>query len=1015
MKKLPAVLPIFSVLLPMICLAVTMASAQPLTPAFARDDRAATANARGIAVADLNRDGWLDIVTANHGPDGIAILLSRGEAGGFASSFISIPGGPFDVATGDLNKDGVPDIAVAAPDTASIVVVFGNAAGGFAAPLKVATANSRGLTIADIDGDGNLDLVYTLWDSGRVQILNGDGHGAFTARIASMAVGINPQGVTAADFNLDGRMDLAVASSGSVGISVLSQSASGTFTRGDVVGPNSQNVIVAADLNSDGRPDIAAASTNTNEITVYEVRPGVGTTLLVYQSGGSSIRGIAAADLNRDGNVDILVAGRGTNTVQVLLGQGGGLFHQPAVGFAAGAGSRTVATGDFDNDGRIDVASGNEFASTVTVLSNTTAFTKSAFAFSKSVIGGDGNGFGGFTEADVADLDRDGTLDLITQGFSGGIAVLYGNGASLNLTTRAVGPRSTRAADVNGDGVPDIVYIDGDTNSNFWVNVYLGNRAGGFTVGQTIAIPMNGFTVTPVDLNLDGKVDLVAGGFSFSSTQHPLQVFLGGGDGTFTLASQPDLPPSSAWVSVGDVNRDGFPDIVTTSSSAFPNRPGVVRVWPNDRTGHFATASQTVEIPEFQGLFAGSLGDLDHDGFLDLVTTGSRSGPQFMDVFTVMKGGPSGFAAPAIAKGSMSRMFLSDLTLDGNLDAISEDGQLFAGRGDGTFDPPLGFDFFAAGMKVLDFNRDGLPDIVSGFAQGTAQVVLNLRRDTNTPPTVNAGADRTITYFDQLGDADLEFEPVGSDADLHALQWQWRDESGSVICDCQFAGPGTRPPGVYTFTVTVNDGRGGTASDSVKLTITPGKESVTHVGSLSVARDEHGTWSALADGTAAAGAALRDAQLDRPKVTAPLANPTNYVDVFVPADPTQTYKLWVRLKATGDSFSNDSLWLQFDNAVDQNGRTLAPGTTSGIEVVLEECSGCGLSGWGWRDEAWGQRGATGAMTLRFTQGGFQRVRIQTREDGVMIDQIVLSAEQYRTTRPGTVKNDATILPQTPRF
>jgi hypothetical protein len=77
-------------------------------------------------------------------------------------------------------------------------------------------------------------------------------------------------------------------------------------------------------------------------------------------------------------------------------------------------------------------------------------------------------------------------------------------------------------------------------------------------------------------------------------------------------------------------------------------------------------------------------------------------------------------------------------------------------------------------------------------------------------------------------------------------------------------------------------------------------------------------------------------------------------------------------------------------------------------VNLEECAGCGVSGWGWEDDAWGSRNRDG-MLLRFPDGLSQHLRIQVREDGVSVDQIVLSAEQYLTARPGTAKDDTTIL------
>jgi hypothetical protein len=80
-------------------------------------------------------------------------------------------------------------------------------------------------------------------------------------------------------------------------------------------------------------------------------------------------------------------------------------------------------------------------------------------------------------------------------------------------------------------------------------------------------------------------------------------------------------------------------------------------------------------------------------------------------------------------------------------------------------------------------------------------------------------------------------------------------------------------------------------------------------------------------------------------------------------------------------------------------------------VNLEECNGCGVSGWGWEDDSWGAQNRNG-MLLRFPEGGGQVVRIQVREDGVSVDQIVLSAEGYLTARPGTAKNDTTILDST---
>jgi hypothetical protein len=1011
-------LPNFPVLLPMFCLlaATGTVSAQPVVPSFQRDDQAASERARGIAVADFNRDGWLDLVTANHGPHGIAVLLNRGASGGFTPSFIDIPGGPFDVETGDLNSDGVPDIAVAAPDSNSIVVVLGRPAGGFAAPVTVAPANSRGLTIADMDGDANLDLVYTHWDRASVQVLHGDGSGQFAARVPPMPVGINPQGVAAADFDLDGRMDLAVASSGSVGISILHQTAPDVFARSDVPGnQTSQNVIVAADLNRDGRPDIAAASTGTNLVTVH-VFHGDSATTAVTQSGGSSIRGIDAADLNRDGVADIVVASRGTSAAHVLLygNPDHGSFISPPIRLAAGAGSRAVSIADFDNDGRPDIATANEFSATATVLSNVTMFPTSAFAFAQLLIGFDPNGFTGSAGADVADFDRDGRLDIVTQASRGGLRVIFGDGSARDLPA-ALGPTEIRAANLNGDGFPDILFMAG-TAEHLQLAAYLGAAGGEFNAAPRTDTGMRGTELATADLNRDGALDAVVTGFVEGTLGATVVIFHGRGDGTFTAAATLPREPRLAFqpATIGDVDRDGDADILTPMLTPFQSGATSITVWPNDGTGHFASPGQTIDVPGFEAVRGGALGDLDHDGWLDFVAGAfpAASTPQDRGV-VIVRGSPDGFGNPSSSAARGPNVVLADMTLDGHLDAVNDAAEILHGNGDGTFGPPQAFEAFVPDPRIVDFNRDGVPDIVAAHQLGTAQILANRGDDVNHPPIVDAGRDRTVRYGAQFGDGEIELTAAGSDPDLHKLTYEWRDEAGTVFSSGDGdAEPPAMLPGTHRLFVTASDNRGKSATDSLTITVLPEKEVITHVGAIQA--QPHGNWSVQPDSTAAGGSVLRDTQANLPKVTTPSANPSGFADFFVLVDPTQTYKLWVRLKADQDHWTNDSLWLQFDNAVDQNGRAYAPGTTSGIEVVLEECSGCGESGWGWRDDAWGQRGAVSALTLKFTQGGYQRVRIQTREDGVSIDQLVLSAEQFRTTRPGTVKNDTTIVPATIR-
>ena len=170
-----------------------------------------------------------------------------------------------------------------------------------------------------------------------------------------------------------------------------------------------------------------------------------------------------------------------------------------------------------------------------------------------------------------------------------------------------------------------------------------------------------------------------------------------------------------------------------------------------------------------------------------------------------------------------------------------------------------------------------------------------------------------------------------------------------------------------------------------------------------------GGWSVVADSSAAAGARLQNPNLAAPKLTTPLATPTKAFEVTFNADAGKGYRVWLRGKALDNQYGNDSVFLQFDRSVTAAGAaTWRIGTTSATPVIIEDGSGVGLQGWGWADNAYGVN-MLGPLVY-FAQAGPQRLRIQVREDGVGIDQIVLSAVRFVDTRPGATKNDTTILP-----
>lgn len=171
-----------------------------------------------------------------------------------------------------------------------------------------------------------------------------------------------------------------------------------------------------------------------------------------------------------------------------------------------------------------------------------------------------------------------------------------------------------------------------------------------------------------------------------------------------------------------------------------------------------------------------------------------------------------------------------------------------------------------------------------------------------------------------------------------------------------------------------------------------------------------GDWTTVSDASAAGGVRLLNPDRGAPKVVTASATPASYAELTFNATPHVPYHLWMRMRATADGTSNDSVHVQFVDTIDETGGPIYQiGTTSGADVVLEDCSGCGVSGWGWQDNGWG----VGVMgrDLIFRDPGPHTVRIQIREDGASIDQILLSPAKFLSTPPGTLKDDTTVYPE----
>ena len=171
-----------------------------------------------------------------------------------------------------------------------------------------------------------------------------------------------------------------------------------------------------------------------------------------------------------------------------------------------------------------------------------------------------------------------------------------------------------------------------------------------------------------------------------------------------------------------------------------------------------------------------------------------------------------------------------------------------------------------------------------------------------------------------------------------------------------------------------------------------------------------GRWAVVSDSTAAGGRALRHADAGSAKVSTALASPSNYFEVRFPATAGVPYRLWIHGKADGNHWGNDSVFVQFNASVTASGgSTFRIGTSSAAEVNLEDCNACGLNGWKWQDNGYGA-GALGPLVY-FATTGTQTMRVQTREDGLSVDQIVLSPSTYLSAAPSRLLT-VTVAPAT---
>lgn len=526
-----------------------------------------------LVAADFNNDGIPDLAFSSRGQSSVRIFLGVGD-GTVAPPIVYTSGsGSWDLATADVNVDGLMDLVGASGG--SVWTMINRGGGVFdpqvpgAPPMQLPAFR---LVLGRFDGDAFPDVALVDASGGHVFVGLGVGDGRFTP--VQQVDGIARQAVwiAAGDFTGDGLVDLA-ANGNSNTVAVLAGRGDGRFSppRRWITGSMG---LLAVQLDRSGPTDLLSFSQDPG--TVYAAlatASGLRAPELVPTEVGGAMD---SGDLNADARRDMVTGGGRVipgvieSVIASNLQTTPGRFGAPQVSplreetALSGVGSARLA--DFDEDGRLDILGG--FTNFEYSPHNLYFMRGNGDgSFSSPFLTDSGDPRADINSLGVADVNADGHLDAVAYTLTQ-LAVRLGDGTgSLGppiLSGRsAPGHTSTLLGDVTGDGVLDAVVVIDTGNHDFTSSDVLlqqGHGDGTFTLVQTIHIDSS-TTGAMADLNRDGRPDVSACGSAGSN---------GGRNGLFVFLTTPDgrLGPPTYYPRgfgaqvVTDLNADGAPEIV---------------------------------------------------------------------------------------------------------------------------------------------------------------------------------------------------------------------------------------------------------------------------------------------------------------------------------------------------------------------------------------------------------------------------------------------------------------------
>lgn len=604
----------------------------------------------------------------------------------------------------DYNGDGRADIALIT--SSGLSIAYGQVDGSFVESQTVAAVNNSAVAIipGDFDGDGRIDLVVLSGNS-YTPIMN-TGNGNFRAGATVTFNSTTFGRIATGDFDGDGHLDFVFGYQGTSSPSgvflLLRGHGDGAFDDPKPIGTGRYAYEVAsADINGDGHPDLVyqdyTYATNSKQVRVM-LNDGHGNFTDFVPSGITGVEGpFVLADLDGDGKLDMFAVSQGIG--YEFKGGGDGTFVSNGKGFTVGdlyLLSTPILAGDFDGDGNTDIA----------------VYLTTAGPYEMLILWNDGTG---------------------------------------NLTWQLVPCDQTFSAytaDVNGDGITDIVEpgrLDTSVGLGFpgKLVAILGRYDRNLDATSPM-FPLGPGTISAADVIGDGSKEILVDGYASNFSPYQGSLFQIKPDGSFRRMAL--TPPGGALLA--DLNADGKADLIGIANN-------MVTIWAGDGTGNFSNTVAQIPVSTSGVVYTDVFfRDMDGDGNIDIVMSGSilygKGNFQF-DVVSVPTINPVG--------GQTSTFAIGDFDGDGILDLATSSGVYF-GLGNRLFAPitrvTTGIPTYNsyAVPQVADTDGDGRDDIIIADNNSTNLAIYrSLGRSGFAQQTIAIGDDvNTVVTGDFNGD-----------------------------------------------------------------------------------------------------------------------------------------------------------------------------------------------------------------------------------------------------------------------